>query len=272
MQTNKRVYPSERKPSKWLSYLLLFLSAVVIFSGLASRRADQPTIEPLATATPVPLEEGFDETRETREITLGRCSWHALQLGAFEQESSANELAAQYQKRGAAGFVWQDSRYRVLAAVYPLREDAQRVREQLNERHSVDSYLYEITLPEIHLRLGGMKGQLDILEAGFLHAEDAVAGLQELSVIMDRQEISNEEAIARLMNQKEQLDLVALRLQQRFTQPRNAAVQQLIDFFRDYSAFVESLNASDSSAALGQRVKYQTLRSIRLLWQLRDSL
>ena len=272
MQTNKRIYPSERKPSKWLSYLLLFLSAVVIFSGIVNRRADQPTIEPLVTATPVPLEDGFDETRETRDITLKEYRWHALQLGAFEKESSADELAKEYQKRGAAGFVWPDSRFRVLAAVYPLREDAQRVREQLSQRHSIDSYLFEITLPEITLRLTGMKGRLDILEAAFLHGEDAVQNLQQLSVILDRQEISNQEAIAQLVSQKQQLDLVAIRLEQRFAQPRNAAVQQLIDFFRDYSAFVESLNASDSSATFGQRVKYQTLRSIRLLWQLRDSL
>ena len=109
-------------------------------------------------------------------------------------------------------------------------------------------------------------------EAAFLHGEDAVQNLQQLSVILDRQEISNQEAIAQLVSQKQQLDLVANRHEQRFAQPRNASVQQLIDFFRDYSAFVESLNASDSSATFGQRVKYQTLRSIRLLWQLRDSL
>ena len=32
MQTGKRVYPRQREPGKWLSYLLLFLSAVVVIS------------------------------------------------------------------------------------------------------------------------------------------------------------------------------------------------------------------------------------------------
>ena len=34
MQTRKRVYPSERKPAKWVSFSLLFLSAVILFSGM----------------------------------------------------------------------------------------------------------------------------------------------------------------------------------------------------------------------------------------------
>ena len=51
MQTGKRVYPRQREPGKWLSYLLLFLSAVVVISGVVSRGGDL-TIEPAATATP----------------------------------------------------------------------------------------------------------------------------------------------------------------------------------------------------------------------------
>src|SRR5699024_8238086 len=55
MQTGKRVYPRQREPGKWLSYLLLFLSAVVVISGVVSRGGDL-TIEPAATATPIPTD------------------------------------------------------------------------------------------------------------------------------------------------------------------------------------------------------------------------
>ena len=82
MQTGKRVYPRQREPGKWLSYLLLFLSAVVVISGVVSRGGDL-TIEPAATATPIPTDAYFDETVEEREITLHpphgmRCSWALL--------------------------------------------------------------------------------------------------------------------------------------------------------------------------------------------------
>ena len=102
MQTGKRVYPRQREPGKWLSYLLLFLSVAVILSGLVSRGGDL-SIQPAATATPIPTDAYFDETVEEREITLPSATWYALQLGAFEGETAAQELAQQFVKRGAAG-------------------------------------------------------------------------------------------------------------------------------------------------------------------------
>lgn len=272
MQTTKRIYPSERKPSKWMSYLLLFLSLVIILSGLFTKGREVPSIEPIAEVTPEPFTDSFDETRATREITLKEQQWYALQLGAFENEDSAREQAALFQKRGAAGYLWQDSRFRVLAAVYPLRDDAQRVRDQLQENHAVDSYLFEIALPALMLRLTGMNGQLDILEAAFIHADDTIAALQSLSVTLDRQEISNEEAAEQLRIRMQQLDQVSTRLSQRFAQPRNNAVNQLIAFFDDYGEFVNGLSSDLTNAGLSVAVKYQTLRSLWLMVQLRDTL
>lgn len=92
-----------------------------------------------------------------------------------------------------------NGRYRTLLPSIPRGEDAEAVREQLSEAHSVDSYLYQIDLPALHLLMKGMKGQLDILEAAFAHANDLVANLQKASVTMDRQEMSGEEA-AQLLN------------------------------------------------------------------------
>lgn len=60
------------------------------------------------TATPIPTDEVFDETVESREIALPSSTWYALQLGAFENEKAADELARQFMQRGAAGYVWQD--------------------------------------------------------------------------------------------------------------------------------------------------------------------
>lgn len=82
MQTGKRVYPRQREPGKWLSYLLLFLSAVVVISGVVSRGGDL-TIEPAATATPIPTDAYFDETVEEREITPPSATWYALPAGVL---------------------------------------------------------------------------------------------------------------------------------------------------------------------------------------------
>ena len=183
MQTRKRVYPSERKPAKWVSYSLLFLSAVILFSGVAARSGGDAVFETVATPSPIPLDAAFDETRETREITLNGSVWYALQLGAFETEEAARQLAEQFQRRGAAGYLWPEERFRVLAAVYPEKEDAQAVRQQLRDQHDVDSYLFEISIPSVSLRMTGMRGQIDILEAAFLHAEELIRQMERIRPI-----------------------------------------------------------------------------------------
>lgn len=269
MEENRRVYPADRRSGKVLRYLLLFLSAVLILSGLVWR-GEETAIEPVPQPTPISTSEAFDETPAQREITLPASTWYALQLGAFENEDAAQALCRQFARRGAAGYVWQDGRYRALAATYPSREDAQQVRLQLNRDHTVDSYLYEITLPQVQLRLRGMQGQLDILEAAFLHANDLVSGLQALSVSLDRQEQSVQEALAVMQGLKAQVETVSLRLQQRFAAPRPQTVSDLCALFDSYCA---ACNASlpESAVALGVRIKWETLDVLRQLQQIYDS-
>ena len=156
MQGKRRVYPSERKPAKWVSYSLLFLSAVILFSGVAARSGGDAVIQTVATPSPIPLDAAFDETRETQEITLNGSVWYALQLGAFETEEAAHQLAEQFQRRGAAGYVWQDERYRVLAAVYPEKEDAQAVRQQLREQ--------QLGIKDVFLMTADRNGQNTIIK------------------------------------------------------------------------------------------------------------
>ncbi len=273
MQGNKRVYPRERPRGKCLSYLLLFLSAVVVLSGLVWRGdGAELDIRPLPTATPIPTDAYFDETQEERELTLPGATWYALQLGAFENEDAAQELAQRFIQRGAAGYVWRDGRYRTLAALYPTREDAQNVREQLSKQHTVDTYLYQIDLPALRVRMKGMKGQLDILEAAFSHAHDLVSSMQAASVAMDRQEMSSQEAVERMDGLKAQVETVSLRLQQRFSLPRHAAVDGLIACFEDYIAFCDTLDGKEAAVTTGMRVKRQNFVSLDLLKRVYDTL
>lgn len=273
MQRSKRVYPSNGFPGKWLSYLLLFLSAVVLLSGLVwNGTNDELDISLSATPTPIPTNEAFDETVQSREIQLPSSSWYALQLGAFENESSANELANQFMQRGAAGYVWHDGRYRTLAAIYPTKEDAQYVRLQLSEQHTIDSYLYEIALPQLTLRLQGMGGQLDILEAAFIHANDLAVQLQAISVVLDRQEMNNLEIITQLNDLKSQMNTISLRLQQRFTAPQHQTVTGLIACFDQFSTFCSQLNQNDSAVSLARDIKRQTFSTLELLKEVYDQL
>lgn len=273
MQDNKRVYRTGGFPSVWLNYLLLFLSAVVLISGLVWRGdGDEVDIAPLPTLTPIPTGEAFDETRESRDITLQGREWYALQLGVFENEDSADELAERFRARGAAGYVWGDGRFRVLAALYATKDDAQNVRRQLSENHTVDTYIYQIDLPATELRLSGMRGQLDIMEAAFAQAGDCIASLQALAISMDRQEAGVEDARMALEAIAVQCDNMRLRLRQRFPEPRHQTVEGLLACFDDYMLFTGGLGEGVSVVELTVYVKHQAIHALRLLGNVYEGL
>ncbi|MBE5801213.1 MAG: SPOR domain-containing protein [Clostridiales bacterium] len=272
MQEQKKVYPSGHAPGKWMSYLLLLIAGIVFLSGLLASRSPAGNVSPLPTATPFPLDESFDETITAVEWTLPEVQWYALQLGAFEDEASAKDFAYQFQNRGAAGYLWQDQRYRVLAAVYPTEEDARSVREQISQRHEVDSYLFHIKLPPIAVSIQGMRGQIEILQAAFLHADDLILSLQQLGIASDRSELSAEEMRLKLLTLRDQTSLVSLRMQQRFPLPRDPSVECLLTLLDDYAGFCDSIEDDLSSVSFGAQLKYQTIRSLNLLKQVYDIL
>ena len=273
MERRRRVYPAPRTHDGWLSGLLLFLSAIVVLSGLVWRgEKEELSILLAPSPTPIPINESFDETLVQTEVALQGSEWYALQLGVFENQESAALLAEEYSRRGAAGYVWCDGRYRTLAAVYASKEDAQNVREQLRRKHDVETYLYTISYPSLQLKLSGMQGQVEILQAAFLHAEEMIRLLQNLSMALDRQETNAEEIRASLNGMNDQLTAVSLRLRQRFAVPRHETVTRLLKCFETYSAFAATIDLADSEVGLGTKLKYQTFLSLDSFKQVYDSL
>lgn len=263
MERQKRVYPLKQN-SRILCSILLGFAALIIVSGLIHENDFESfMLEKQASPTAIPMNEAFDETATEMTVDLPAAEWFAIQLGAYESAESANESAQVFQKRGAAGFLWLDGRYRVLAAVYPERADAQNVREQLREQHNIDSYLYTIALPAVSMKLKGMQGQLEILRAAFEHANDLAVHLQNVWLSLDRQEISLQEAFTKLDAVHTQINLVALRLRQRFSKPYHVTVQALLDCFEQYDTFLAQNLQLESTVALGTKLKYQTFLTLQ---------
>ena len=127
-----KVYPENGYANRLICGLLLVTAFAIAVSGLFhNEQAKEFLVETVPETTPNLLNEAFDDTVSETVIELAASNWYSLQTGVFEEEGRAIESAQVFQKRGAAGFVWNEGRFRVLAAVYSLKEDAQRVRQQL---------------------------------------------------------------------------------------------------------------------------------------------
>ncbi len=257
-----KVYRTRKKRGRWIDWLILFVSAMLIVAGLLDRQALRERdlrVEAQQTVAPTPLVESYDDTPEQRELSLPDVTWHAIQLAAYDNAEGAAQAAEGYQARGAAGYVWEDTRFRVLAALYPTREDAQSVRDQLRSKHAMETYVTPIELVGVTLRLTGARGQLDVLASSLEKQREMISVLQNLALLLDRQELTREELLSALEPSREALATLSLRLQQRFVPPRHAAVEGLIASFGALDTFVKSLTQDDQAAVstLAAAVKYQ---------------
>ena len=118
----------------------------------------------------------------------------------------------------------------------------------------------------------GMRGQIEILKAGFIHAAELITQLQQYSLQADRPDGSVQQITDGLLALREQTSLVALRLEQRFPEPRNNCVAGLLSLFGSYAEYCDGLDVQTPSVVFGAQLKYRTILSLDLLRQVYDTL
>ena len=260
-KVEKRTYRAPGGGKRILTGVLLFVSCLLILSGLLRDNSGGLTMQVKVTPTPTVIGNTFDETLTSREISLAAKSWYAIQLGAFDGEDSARAQAQSFISRGAAGYVRKDSRFRVLAALYPTREEAQTVRQQLQTQHDIDSYVYEIALPEIVLNVNGMAGQLDVLEAGLQFLNTAVEKFCAVSISMDKQDLSVEQELTRLAEIASQADTLRNVITQRCASVKSTVVTDLLSLLEDIGKAARTVaeTSAKGMVAMAAQMKFQTL-------------
>ena len=183
-------------------------------------------------------------------------TWHALQLGAFESPEAARSQAEAYRARGAGGLIWQRDAYRVLAAAYETRADAQAVQSRLQAQHQVDTVVTDITWPDITLRLTGQKAQLDALTDAYAAVSQLTRHMAELSAALDRGEADVSQTISSLESERDTAGALSARLQSLFEEGSHGAVQDLQSLFSDISAALTATLAAPNATQLGAQIKY----------------
>lgn len=246
----------------FLRRAMLVCIAAVIVLGLAVRRSGQGSLStehvPEPTTTPVPL--AFDETVETREVTLEEQSWYAIQTGIYSTQAAAQEKMDLYAQRGAPGYVNQDGeKWRVYIACYGVKEDASAVRERLSVNQDVETYLHTWVCPKITLRLTGMAGQLDVVEAGLTLISQAATVLRDNAALLDGGEITLGEAESAVAALGEQIDLWRETARARFSKPYPELVEMELTLADGWSARQKALQQAEGATAYSAQMKLQAM-------------
>lgn len=253
-----------------LLVLLTAAGAAALWAGrrplLQAERLSQPTATPVTSA--------YDQTVETREITLPQETWYAIQTGVFSTLEAAQEKAGAYAERGAPGTVVQDgAKWRVFIACYGSEADAASVRQRLGETQRVETYLFRWTCPELRLRLTGMAGQLDVVEAGLSLLRQIAEELRDAATLLDAGELTAAEASRQVAEIDGRITLWAQTARDRFGSQQPEIVKSLLAQTDGWNARRKALESAASSAtALSAALKGQGMALYAELIALRQGI
>ncbi len=239
-----------------LGVMILIALGVVIrlrgVDGLEAQLVPQPTPTPVASA--------YDETVETREVTLAAESWYAIQTGIYSTSEAAQEKRDTYAQRGAPGYVNQDGeKWRVYIACYGEKDDAAAVRERLSANQDVETYLHTWVCPEITLRLTGMVGQLDVVESGLTLMHQAAAVLRDNAALLDGGERTLGEAQSAVEALDGQIALWRKTAGDRFTRPYPELVTMEMQLTEGWSGKYAAMQKAEGATALSAAMKLQAM-------------
>ena len=242
----RRMY-RQRRGQAWARGLLLGVACVAVAAGLISRlRGGRDLIaQPIAQPTATPIASAFDETVETREISLPGETWYAIQTGVFSSREAAEERAGAYTDRGAPGYVSRDGdKWRVFIACYGDKTDANNVRTRLQDAQQVETYLFEWVNPGLKLRLSGMVGQMDVVEAGLALRRQVAGQLRDDASRLDSGAVTLKDERQLIESLDGQVTLWADTARSRFARPYPALVEALLSWADEWQTCYRELSAA----------------------------
>ena len=189
-----------------------------------------------------------------------------------EAMEAAEEKAEEFADRGAPGVVVQDgAKWRVFIASYATEEDAAAVRRRLGENQRVETYLFPWRCEELRLRLSGMVGQLDLVEAGWGLFMAAAERLRDTATLLDAAQLTGEEALNAVGEINESIVLWRQTVKERFGRQTPELVSSLTQMaeawqgkyqaIRNGAATITGLSAELKAHAMGLYDEIVCLRS-----------
>ena len=227
---------------------ILLGAAIVAGSLLLQQRLGIPS--PFKISAGEKAEQQDSAARQTRQLAV-----YALQLGAFTQEEAARQLAQEFAGRGAAGYVHFDGdAYRVLAAAYPTRAEAQAVQTRLGGQN-ISTYIHPCTQDALTLRAGGEKRQVEATAEALSYLDGLGGKLHTLSAALDSRDRTAEECRSALLSEGVTCAGLRQNLSDAFDGDVPTALQSLGAIFSQVSDIAEAARNENSAARVGAALK-----------------
>jgi hypothetical protein len=192
--------------------------------------------------------------------------WYTIQFGAYSTAEAAEQQAGLYTARGAAGYILQDDRFRVLAATYATREDAETIQARLRATQGIESYIYRLSTEEVELSVTAAEAQIQALRDGFAAVRAAIEEMGRLSTELDRQSIDGGTVILGAQEARQTVQNARRALEEVLGSSGSEVVAGLRALLQNADSGLETICAQNAqeSVRITSKIKYH---QIDLLWR-----
>jgi hypothetical protein len=179
-------------------------------------------------------------------------------MGAFIDMENAQDYSQTNKRQGGAGYIVEDTYYRVLAVGFKSEEDANTVKTQLKE-DDIDSQIYKISSQSISLQITATQANVDIIKSAYQVWEDNFYLLEDVFKKLDRKQIEAIKAkddirgiVDTLVKEKGELESLSSNLEE------NQILLDLVDLFEDTIDLLNSIISENSpnDVAISTTIKY----------------
>ena len=287
-------YPAGRSGQRALALamfaLAIFVLAQLIWPGESNGIGGRnPAVTPLAPVTPTPAataaptvppatpaptlneepQPGFlpAESQEERSqsIFIPKLEWYLIQLGAYSTAEAAQQQAKLYTSRGAAGFILEDDRFRVIAAAYATQQDAETIRARLGESQGIETYIYRLSTDEVELNVTAAAGQIQALQHGFDALHAALVETGRLSIELDKQIIDGAAVVLGAQEARLRVQDAARTLEAVLGSSNSEVVVGLRTLLATADAGLKAICEHNAQETVGMTAKIK-YRQVELLW------
>ncbi len=199
-------------------------------------------------------DDGAAETEnENKKVTyeLEEFSMYALQAGVFADKENADKYADELKNKGGAGFVTEfESGYRVFISGYLSKDDAENVKDRLLSEQNMDTGVYELVGDSVKAEVVADSATAELLADSDING--GISELAEISIAKDKGELTEDAAIARLSEMKEESEVTLTALKSIEGDKLAAALAEY------YTSFCEVLSAAidgDEEVVFSSRIK-----------------
>ncbi|MBS7263460.1 MAG: SPOR domain-containing protein [Eubacteriales bacterium] len=152
-----------------IMFIALLVLGVIIYLGASGQLEKMigKSVFAGVIGTPTPSPVPTDPIKQTVTITMPAVGYYAIQTGVYELSANAFENASQLQKRGAAGYIADDTGrgYRVFAAAYASQKNADVVKNRLQSEEKITSFIYKIGTDGLSVTLTATTAQINAIKA-----------------------------------------------------------------------------------------------------------